>query len=526
MVRAVPRYRIKSLRFEALEQRALLSVNNVLVSLNATTHDMTITGNDASNSIVIEQSGSTYTVRGLSTADGQTLINGHSTAQSFTSSSGTVRNLTINMKKGTDSVQIVGVETGETVISRLMISKDLTVDMGGSGNKFLDIDAVRIGRNASLATGKGQDVVDMGETIIDGWLDMNTGSGNGMVGFINTQVSGNANIDPQSSNDFIGMVNFSVGGRLSVDAGGGNNIILATLDSDTISGQAASFGAANSFFAPAKNPNTDDLVNDLTAATRDATNSFTAAYAEFKTGLACSSGKACNFIDIGEAAMRGDLKIETGNSLDIIGVSDSTVGGNASIKTGSQDDLVALLALDVAGRLCVDTGCGCDVVTVSKQLFDTAFDDFAAKHPCVNLHDLREEFRATNHRLTLIDNFYSPLTTPQATFDTGDGNDHVYFSDVRDSSMILTICLGCGNDQLRFEKNIISSIFLNAGQGKDTVAATSNKIPQIRMLLAAGDDQLSFVSNTFTTAFLGGGTGKNTLTASGNSGSLTSVNFL
>jgi VCBS repeat-containing protein len=189
---SAPRSRLRTLGLEQLESRVVLDGNVQAVVRGGS---LQITGDSKDNQILIEQTApKSFTV---SSRDGTTLINGQSSAQTFT---GVKRDLSISLGRGDDVVEIAGTQSSAVVVKR-----KLSIDTGDGADQVLltNVHALRLAIN----TGSQDDTVNIGDNgndsgvIVTKEAVITTGNGSDDVAIANSTFKRNLTLDMGSGND-------------------------------------------------------------------------------------------------------------------------------------------------------------------------------------------------------------------------------------------------------------------------------------------------------------------------------------
>src|SRR5262245_26532297 len=194
--RKLPGYRPLSL--ETLEARLPLAGD---VAIKVSGGNLFVTGDDANNEINIEQQAAAGVFQVIAN-DGETLTLNGAPYVSGTDIPGITKNITVDLKKGDDDVQVFGqgIAGAETAANLTIKTKagadDVTVQDAnftgavavdtGAGDVDFDGDdvfivSIKAAKNLSVATGKGLDDVQVITSQTDGKASFKIGDGGGSV---------------------------------------------------------------------------------------------------------------------------------------------------------------------------------------------------------------------------------------------------------------------------------------------------------------------------------------------------------
>jgi len=239
----------RRLGIETLERR-LLMAGNVTAQLKGGW--LVVTGDDLGNQISIQNpSPGEYSVTG---SDGTT-VTGSPVA-------GVTKRIKVDLKKGDDTVAVVGsgtakfqvsgdvsIKTGadddRIVIASLQAAGKVTLSSGNAtaatgGDQVLVTDS-EVGKNLSVNTGSGHDKVGIGQgepldTMLADFLEEMELDGLGLLpGPVDVQ--GKLSVATGKGNDDLMIGDCTVGGSVSANAGGGTDKLL--VQSTTVVGKAS-----------------------------------------------------------------------------------------------------------------------------------------------------------------------------------------------------------------------------------------------------------------------------------------------
>jgi hypothetical protein len=208
--------RTNRLGLESLEGRAMMA-GDVWASVNG--GDLVINGNDASNGIVVNQTGpTTFGVSG-SWVNGATAVNGSYSTRYFSNVTGAIR---VDLRGGNDVFRIGG--NGE--FNRNILPDDLFIN-GGSGNDKIDVQWLS-NRDSNdrifINAGSENDQVSLYKVVNRDFVNIDTGDGDDSVDVNYVTVGTDLNVSTQAGNDRLN-VSMSHIDRLFADMGRGNDTV-------------------------------------------------------------------------------------------------------------------------------------------------------------------------------------------------------------------------------------------------------------------------------------------------------------
>ena len=499
----------RTYRFESLELRNLLAGN---VTTSVTSGQLVITGDSASNEIVITQvDPTTYKVAGTS----GTKVDGHSSS----TVPGITIGINVQLNDGNDAVTLKNLSLNGMIL--LMGNGNDTVvatgctESGGvgffegaDGNNTFTITNCIFNAGLTIAGHAGRDTVAMSKVSVIGGLQIELGDGANALSMSNVTVSGQqvppvedvpragAIITTGSGADVIAMNNVNIVGFTQIDTQGGN-------DSVTI---------ANSSFG---NP-----VTVTETGPPDGTNSpnIDASLNDHNFGLYLQTGLGNDAVTVSNTKIFGTIYVDTSNEVTADGPAPVLTSYN--IKDGN--DSVAFLKVTVlkdtpapdnrsdSGQIQIYTGSQSDAIALNTVNTDGGALIFAT--------DLAFDASTTDGADTVV--------VTNSSFDRQNGGVNFFFDDsVPVVAIGLVIQTGNGNDTVIVANvHSIQAVVIETGEGADHVAISSLVIaPEpidntVICLLEGGNyDTLTVVDSTAGTAnFNGGGNTGDTLVQSGN----------
>ncbi|MCA9024527.1 MAG: peptidylprolyl isomerase [Planctomycetaceae bacterium] len=273
---------------EALESRTLLSGN---VNAVVTNGNLTLTGDDADNSVEV------------SIVDGDLVVTG-----------------------------LDGTTVNDSTDAFVAVSEGTTLD----------------GNLVSLL-GQGDDTLRVtGALTISGTTNVNDSSGVSQVGITNATLEGNVSIATGSEADAISISGSTLNGSLTINAGGGDNQV-SVFDTTVDGAVAVSSWLGSNRFDRFANSRFGEFLSDRFPRLFDriTTNLFSHGFGLF--GFAGLGTSGANDVVIEESTV-GSLNVKTGRGEDDVIVQDSTVNGRVDASTGGGDDFVMFDGATVNGN--------------------------------------------------------------------------------------------------------------------------------------------------------------------------------
>ena len=411
--------------FETLESRLPLA-GEVLVKDTGGT--LKLTGDDLANDITITQD---------ATISGKFVIVGNAgttfklngvVAVSPVTVEGILKDITIDLKKGDDTVTLVGDgvlvadnTTARNVTINTRQGKD-TIEVNGAkitGNLTIDaasgdlagendtvfMRSIDVAKNVTVKTGKGADDVDLLiSAVVKGNLTVDTGAG-----------------DVDGDNDDINLEDINVTKNVTVKTGKGN-------DDAELSGLLVSGVVTGKVTIDTGAGNDDAIINNF---------------------------------DIAQT-----LSIKTGAGFDNVDLGSGQVSGNATISTGAEEDTVEIVTQLFLKNLSINTG-NANIKTSGPPLIG------------VDVVEIREGSNTTG-KLTITtgdgndDIELDSSSAATASISTGKGNDDVKVATRFNAAVTVDqaiISLGAGDDELVIGSvaNAAAKLILN-GPKKSKVA--------------------------------------------------------
>ncbi len=164
--------KFKRMRFEQLEHRQLMAGDVAVVS--APGEILRVTGDSASNQVVISREVSSIVVQGLN----GTTVNGQSSVR-FSGLGTTLNGLDVSLNGGDDSL----------FLDDLQIRQSAVIN-GDTGNDIIDLDDVSVRRDLTITSGDGANSVGLDNVVVNRNLTVFGGAGNDLVGFDLVRVQG------------------------------------------------------------------------------------------------------------------------------------------------------------------------------------------------------------------------------------------------------------------------------------------------------------------------------------------------
>jgi hypothetical protein len=205
MQRRISSHSSRRLRFESLEDRALMAGNVTAAVVNGT---LQITGDNSANVIQIQQAAG----NGIRVVGVGTTINGSSAAGLFYRAS----NIALDMQGGNDSVTASSVRTGA-----------LTGSLG-DGNDTVTFNNVVSSQGLALLLGAGDDTANISGGRVTGDLGIDGEAGNDSISISRVQISGGLTLTGSDGDDKITVGNAVVGSTIEIDGDDGNDTVSIT----------------------------------------------------------------------------------------------------------------------------------------------------------------------------------------------------------------------------------------------------------------------------------------------------------
>lgn len=338
-------HRSRTLRFESLENRALLAGD---VTVSVVNHNLLVRGDDGDDTVFVSsEADGSIDVYGL-----HTTING--TSSTFNASS--IQNLSIVLGDGNDSVNLAGYSS---IVPLFIVA-------GGQPIVSQPAQPLQFSGNVSIIAGNGNDTVGIGTTKISGNLSITLGGGNDSVGVGTTTVHGDVNIRGGDGNDSI---------FLSGPPSLSTPIVVQPLY------------FPSSIIGPV--PFSQSVIATTTTSVSPSLVTWVTTSAQFQGNVSVTLGKGTDSVSVQDADIKGSLTIDTGAGRDIIEVgrplitmanaanltgngSDLTIGGVMSVIGGGGGDQVTLNTLK-AKIIDVVTGQGADNLSLAGATADALF---------------------------------------------------------------------------------------------------------------------------------------------------------
>lgn len=337
-----------SAEVQSLEQRTLPAGT---VTASFTGGNITLNGDSNDNQVQIDVLPTGTTITGLS---GTLIKFGARSTSSLSVPNITVRDVTVNLKAGDDS---------------------LTVNVGEDDDEAEAVDLV-IGRNLKIDAGAGNDTVNLtvfnGTITVNGGLTVDLGAGNDSLTALHEesdepddeeesdlpiQVLGNVKITGSTGNDGVGLADFATGKDLTIETGSGNdsvellacevggnaNVALSAgedsldVESSTVTGQATFDGGSNDDAMSL----VDSLFESLVRVNLQAGDDDLTLASEFRGVLDVIAGSGDDQVAIGDADFQADSSIKLGTGDDEL-----TVDGEPSLSDGVSISVDAGLGID------------------------------------------------------------------------------------------------------------------------------------------------------------------------------------
>jgi hypothetical protein len=222
----------RTMRFESLEDRSMLSVSAVVSS-----HELAIFGTSANESVLVYEQGTNWKVQGI----GGTKVNNSTKAQSFAG----VENIEADLGAGNDFLKVFNgtvltlqVDYGSsdtgfktTQVINLQLTDGLSIVNESNGSNSILVNNMRTtfeGASFELL-GNGNNVIVLANLkLFGGTLELSAGSGNNVISATNIQTTGGNKdlIETGDGNDIISISQFSATGDLDISSGGGTDAVV------------------------------------------------------------------------------------------------------------------------------------------------------------------------------------------------------------------------------------------------------------------------------------------------------------
>ncbi|MBL8848183.1 MAG: peptidylprolyl isomerase, partial [Planctomycetaceae bacterium] len=239
-----PRSRARAVRrlswgVEQLEGRQLLAGNVAAVIADG---NLTLTGDDAANSVEVTQTAAGIVVRGLA----GTTINGSASAFTVVAGQSTLSgNLKIDLAAGDDAALIAGAFTiaGDVEVHAgngtdrigfdgVTVDGDVIVH-GGHDASLVQIDDAEIGGDVRLDVGVGDTTLVIKNAKVGDDLRIRTRSGAAAVAIQNSEIGDNARLKLGRNDDSVQFDEVTIGGKVRVRTGSGDDFVMFdTVDID------------------------------------------------------------------------------------------------------------------------------------------------------------------------------------------------------------------------------------------------------------------------------------------------------
>jgi len=208
-MRKLERLSARTLRFESLEHRALLTAN-VTATFDGTTLSLIADNANTAELVQVRQTGASWTVQGIGTT-----INGSSSAQSFGDSTTPVVDISADLQGGNDYLRIAnGTLTG-----------GVSAVFSGGGNKIVQIASLTTATDVTVTTLGGSDSIQLLSLHVGGVVIVDAGDGNNIIVGVSVHSTGGDIFTTGSGRDVISLVSYNATGGLTMTTGDGTDVV-------------------------------------------------------------------------------------------------------------------------------------------------------------------------------------------------------------------------------------------------------------------------------------------------------------